>query len=275
MPVARFFPTSWPGLLFAAALCFGPGCKTGQPQVAQVQPAGVVDADGDKITDDVDQCVTEQEDGKPPFPDDGCKVDPDDLDGDGIGASDKCAKELETRNGYQDEDGCPDELPKDVKIAVVVTRDELKCCAKILFATSKAVIESGSDPILDHIATTFKENADIDLVEVAGHADSRGSAQDNLTLTSERAASVVDALAKRGVDRARLRAVGYGSYCPVVEGDTPEAREANRRVEFKIVRRGGAEVGSELGCANARAKGIGGAAPKAAPSPAPKGSDST
>lgn len=275
MPAARLFHLSWLGLLGAAALCLGPGCKPAQPQVAQAGPAAVVDADGDKIGDDVDQCVTEQEDGKPPFPDDGCKVDPDDLDGDGIGASDKCPKELESRNGYQDSDGCPDELPTDVKVAVVVTKDELKCCAQILFSTSKAEIESASDPILDHIATTFKDNADIELVEVAGHADSRGNAQDNLALTSQRAAAVVSALAQRGVDKGRLRAAGYGSYCPLVQGDTPEAREANRRVEFKIVRRSGAEVGSELGCANARAKGVGGAAPKASPDTEPKSGNST
>src|SRR5690606_13897752 len=39
-----------------------------------------------------------------------------DNDGDGVAdAADKSALEAETRNGYQDDDGCPDELPAQVK----------------------------------------------------------------------------------------------------------------------------------------------------------------
>jgi OOP family OmpA-OmpF porin len=277
MSTARLYFTVWLGLLCAAGGFLGAGCNGGTQAPVQAPPAGVPDVDNDHVPDDVDECVTQQEDHKPPKPDDGCAVDPNDLDGDGIGVRDKCPNELETRNGYEDEDGCPDELPKDTKTAVVVTRDELKCCAKILFATGAAAIDSASDPILGHIAATFKDNPEIKLVEVAGHADSRGTAQDNLTLTSQRAAAVVEALAGLGVERARLRAVGYGSYCPAVEGDTPEAREVNRRVDFKIVRRGDADTGAELGCAAAKAKGIGGGgpAPKAAPPAVPKSDSST
>jgi len=262
------------GLLGAVALVLVPACKTSAPVTAP-QPAGVVDVDGDHIPDDVDECVSEKEDGKPPFPDDGCKVDPNDLDGDGIGVRDKCPNEKETLNGFEDSDGCPDELPKDAKVAVQVTRSELKCCAKILFATGKAEIDSASDLILDHIATTLKDNADIDLLEVAGHADARGNVKDNVTLTAQRAAAVVDALVKRGIVRTRLQPAGYGSYCPVMAGDSPEEREANRRVEFNIVRRAGAETGVELGCAKARENGIGGAAPKAAPAEPAKPPSST
>ncbi len=65
------------------------------------------DADGDGIRDSVDKCPTEAED-KDGFQDeDGCP-DPDN-DHDGIpDAQDKCPLGAEDKDGFQDEDGCPD-----------------------------------------------------------------------------------------------------------------------------------------------------------------------
>jgi OOP family OmpA-OmpF porin len=67
------------------------------------------DTDGDGFLDPDDKCPEEK--GVAP---DGC---PDqDPDQDGIlGDKDKCPKEPETKNGYQDEDGGPDEVPEEVK----------------------------------------------------------------------------------------------------------------------------------------------------------------
>ncbi len=65
------------------------------------------DRDGDGIPDNVDKCPDQPED-KDGFQDeDGC---PDlDNDGDGIpDAIDKCPNEPEDKDGFQDEDGCPD-----------------------------------------------------------------------------------------------------------------------------------------------------------------------
>ncbi len=66
-----------------------------------------VDSDGDGIPDSKDKCPKEPED-KDGFQDeDGCP-DPDN-DGDGIpDAQDKCPGEAEDKDGFQDDDGCPD-----------------------------------------------------------------------------------------------------------------------------------------------------------------------
>jgi OOP family OmpA-OmpF porin len=65
------------------------------------------DKDGDGIPDDVDKCPNEPEDKDGFQDDDGCP-DPDN-DGDGIpDALDKCPNEPEDKDGFQDEDGCPD-----------------------------------------------------------------------------------------------------------------------------------------------------------------------
>ena len=68
---------------------------------------GGTDSDGDGIPDDVDKCPTEPED-KDGFDDeDGCP----DLDNDQDGIPDKldkCPNEPEDKDGFQDDDGCPE-----------------------------------------------------------------------------------------------------------------------------------------------------------------------
>ena len=73
-------------------------------EVAEPKP---IDTDGDGIVDAVDQCILEPEDKDGYLDDDGCP-DPDN-DADGIvDSADKCPNDPEDMDGYQDEDGCPD-----------------------------------------------------------------------------------------------------------------------------------------------------------------------
>ncbi len=68
---------------------------------------GPKDSDGDGINDDVDQCPNDPEDKDGFQDDDGCP-DPDN-DGDGVpDTADKCPNDAEDKDGFQDEDGCPD-----------------------------------------------------------------------------------------------------------------------------------------------------------------------
>ncbi|HET9627359.1 MAG TPA: OmpA family protein [Kofleriaceae bacterium] len=85
--------------------------------VEPVAPPPPPDPDGDGIVGDADKCPTQAED-KDGFEDeDGC---PDlDNDHDGLAdAADKCPNEAETRNGFDDDDGCPDAVPADVTAAL-------------------------------------------------------------------------------------------------------------------------------------------------------------
>ncbi|HEX7476260.1 MAG TPA: thrombospondin type 3 repeat-containing protein [Polyangiales bacterium] len=70
------------------------------------QPAGL-DSDDDGVGDNTDACPGEKEDKDGYLDDDGC---PDyDNDGDGIpDAQDKCPNDPEDPDGFQDQDGCPD-----------------------------------------------------------------------------------------------------------------------------------------------------------------------
>ena len=85
------------------------GGKHPTPEVVEeVKPKTAdVDNDGDGIPDAQDKCPKEAEDKDGFQDDDGCP-DPDN-DGDGIpDAADKCPNEAEDKDGFQDDDGCPD-----------------------------------------------------------------------------------------------------------------------------------------------------------------------
>jgi outer membrane protein OmpA-like peptidoglycan-associated protein len=148
-------------------------------------------------------------------------------------------------------------VSKMAKVNVEVTKTEVKINEKIQFAFRKATIEPASEGLIKEIADVLKSHPELEVVEVAGHADNVGAPAVNVRLTNERASAVVAALTQLGIDKSRLRAVGYGSYCPIEPGDGQQAREANRRVELKIVKVDGKETGAELGCPAATAKGIG------------------
>lgn len=208
------------------------------------------DADGDGIPEPPDKCPTEKEDGNPPDPKDGCPNK--DLDGDGILIpADKCPNEPETVNGFEDEDGCPDTKP-----IATVTEDRVEITQKILFAKASAEINEESLVVVDAVAKVLKDNPEVQLVEVGGHASAEGNEIFNRTLTQKRVDSVVKALVERGVEEKRLIAQGYGFYCLLAEGETEEEHEKNRRVEFKILHRKGKALDITRGCDTAKNKGV-------------------
>ena len=105
----------------------------------------------------------------------------------------------------------------------------------IYFNTAKATIKPESRPALEDAAKILKDNPDI-RVEIQGHTDSRGSDSYNLTLSDQRAYSVVNYLVQNfGIDAKRLVAKGYGEARPVADNGTSEGRTLNRRVEFVIL----------------------------------------
>jgi len=172
-----------------------------------------------------------------------------DKDSDGVpDADDQCPDQAGSATAAKK--GCPEQQLAEL------AGEDIKVHGKILFEQGNAKLDASDDPILDKVAEVIKAHKDIEVVEVEGHADHQGDAKQNVTLTQNRANSVVDALVKRGVEKSRLVAKGYGEYCPIEQGDTPTAHEANRRVEFKILKHGGKATSVATGCETATKAGI-------------------
>ena len=87
---------------------------------------------------------------------------------------------------------------------------------------------------LDKIAASMNQYPN-SLIDVYGHTDSTGSDAYNQTLSENRARTVGNYLASKGVSPTRLRTQGFGETMPVASNDTVEGRARNRRVEIKIV----------------------------------------
>ena len=208
----------------------------GRPKKAE---AKAVDNDPDKdgIVGDADKCPNEPED-KDGFQDeDGCP-DPDN-DGDGIpDAVDKCPNEPETKNGFQDDDGCPDEIPAKLKQFTGAIQG-------INFKLGDAALQTNSNTTLDKAVAVLKEFGDLKL-EIQGHTDDQplkagGKFADNTALSQARAESVKAYFVAKGISADRVVAKGYGETVPVEDpkgltgGKLNAARAKNRRVEFKLI----------------------------------------
>ena len=109
---------------------------------------------------------------------------------------------------------------------------------RIQFETDSSVLLDRSKVVLNDVVKVLKDNPRIALVEIGGHTDSTGEKDKNLMLSQLRAESVRDYLVSQGIDIRRLRAMGYGDRVPVASNDTPDGREQNRRVEFRIIKQG-------------------------------------
>jgi large repetitive protein len=205
---------------------------------APVVPPAPVDSDGDGLLDAQDKCPLEAED-KDGFEDeDGCP-DPDN-DKDGIpDTSDRCPNEPETINGVKDEDGCPDQG----KAMVVIQGNKILILEKVYFATNKDVILPRSFNLLKQVAAVLRANPQIEKVRVEGHTDSQGSDAKNLDLSQRRANNVRRRLIEQEkIGAERLEATGYGETRPVDSNLTSKGRENNRRVEFTILRMDGVDT---------------------------------
>jgi OOP family OmpA-OmpF porin len=105
---------------------------------------------------------------------------------------------------------------------------------KISFDPSAATFGADSTATIDKLAKLMKNCSDFEM-EIGGHTDSQGREEMNLELSQQRAEAVLAALMSRRVLISALTAKGYGETVPIGDNDTEEGREANRRIEFKLL----------------------------------------
>ncbi|GAB4338635.1 MAG: hypothetical protein Kow0089_10740 [Desulfobulbaceae bacterium] len=174
--------------------------------------AALEDSDDDGIIDGRDNCPDTVA-GAAVGPD-GCEPD---RDGDGLVDRLDLCPDSKSRDGI-DELGCRADRP------VVLSG--------LYFSGGSAELSPAGRASLDRIVPILAAHPEIRF-EVAGHTDSIGERERNLTVSVNRARSVRDYLVEQGIAPDRLTAVGYGSDQPVASNDTAEGRAANRRVELR------------------------------------------
>ena len=104
----------------------------------------------------------------------------------------------------------------------------------ITFDSGKAALKSEFYPTLESVGIVLDEFEDT-RIEVSGYTDSTGSLELNQRLSQDRAISVGQLLMSQGVVSSRVQMIGYGPKYPVASNETNQGRQANRRVELRLI----------------------------------------
>jgi outer membrane protein OmpA-like peptidoglycan-associated protein len=111
---------------------------------------------------------------------------------------------------------------------------------QIFFDFDESIIKPEAASTLDNLVEIMTKYPEM-TIEVSAHTDARGSSEYNLQLSKMRASSTLEYLVSKGIDRDRLRSIGYGEMQPLnnctEEGScTADEYSINRRSEFKILK---------------------------------------
>jgi len=114
---------------------------------------------------------------------------------------------------------------------------EIEIKSNLLFNSGDALLSGAAAEVLSELTSVIKA---IDRpLYVSGYTDnvpiSSSRYPTNWELSTARAASVVRLFAQSGINPARMGAIGYGEYRPVVANDTPGNRQRNRRVVIRVM----------------------------------------
>jgi len=126
------------------------------------------------------------------------------------------------------------EIHKDLYL-VPIEIGQIVRLNNVFFDFDKWDLRSESFVELDRVVKLLEENPAIE-IEMSAHTDSYGSDDYNFKLSDNRARSVMEYILSKGIAPGRIISHGYGETIPVVPNDTPENRQLNRRVEFKILK---------------------------------------
>jgi flagellar motor protein MotB len=155
-------------------------------------------------------------------------------------------------------------IDKTIDVAVSRNRDALEFKGDGLFPSGSDVASATGRRKMELIAATLKEElrcytigdrsslsercnpeaAILDALQVEGHTDSTGPDVDNMGLSSRRGASIYAIMATNAPELLELKNVrgqpilsvaGYGEGRPIRENNTSEGRDANRRIDLRVL----------------------------------------
>ena len=122
----------------------------------------------------------------------------------------------------------------------ILSKDDVQSLVNNIFITDKISFERRSaEPtekskvLIENLSNILKQNPKF-TIEIGGHTDSRGNKELNKKISQDRANRVKEILESFGIDKNRIKAVGYGNERPIAQDDENGLSEINRRVEFII-----------------------------------------
>jgi OOP family OmpA-OmpF porin len=121
----------------------------------------------------------------------------------------------------------PEPQPLAAAPAPVVI-EKVSLSTDVLFGFNKAELTPAGEEKLDQLARDA-QGANVEKVNLIGHADRIGSEEYNKELSEKRAQAVADYLASKGVDSSRLQVEGRGESDPVTGNQCQKmGKESNK-----------------------------------------------
>lgn len=122
-----------------------------------------------------------------------------------------------------DNDGCP---------ATATHLESINL--EVLFETGKFDVKPIYYPEIQKLADFMYANPDSTVI-IEGHTDNVGGEEYNVELSRNRANAIALVVIRQfGIDRNRVRGIGYGESRPIASNDTAMGREQNRRVVAEL-----------------------------------------
>lgn len=130
-----------------------------------------------------------------------------------------------------------DHLRKVTRNIVLTPAGEAIRLNHLIFSQGKAQIDPQSYQELDEVVEMMKDNVKI-VIQLEGHTDNLGNAKANLNLSQKRVDAVKKYLTNKGISRNRVKTKAFGGTKPLTNDASPAGRNANRRVELRILKSG-------------------------------------
>lgn len=142
-------------------------------------------------------------------------------------AIEECDPDLVKKPAAPVAQAAPVQAPPPERIQYCTTLD-------IQFDIDRYDIPHEYEAAVDRLGAYLKKYPDTTAL-IEGHTDEVGTDEYNMQLSQHRADSVVEYLVSHsGIDRSRLKAIGYGKTRPVAIGRSEEAMRMNRRIDSII-----------------------------------------
>jgi len=135
-------------------------------------------------------------------------------------------------------EGCPTKKANPVSSVATLDPDDQQildeALASVAFDSNNATLTPESRKLLTAVAGLLRKYPTATL-EIRGHTDASGDADENMQLSMARARSSAAHIVSVGINVNRLKAFGYGESRPIADNANVEGRRKNRRVEFELL----------------------------------------